>query len=136
MTQSTAVQLWFDAAKSGNIKSLEQQLAQGIDINTTDKKENTALHLATKAAHLKTMSFLIAQGANLNATNDWLSTPLHLCEKDIDAIRVLLEAGADPNLKDKDWDYPYYFAFYGSMTRELTELYIKYGAHLIFKSDM
>jgi hypothetical protein len=29
-----------------------------------------------------------------------------------------------------DYDYPYYFAFCGSMTRELTELYIKHEANL------
>ncbi len=26
-------------------------------------------------------------------------------------IRILLETGADPNILDKDYDYPYYFAF-------------------------
>jgi len=52
------------------------------------------------------------------------------------AIRILLEAGADPNILDKDYDYPYYFAFYGSMSKELSDLYIKHGAKLIYKKDM
>ena len=50
----------------------------------------------------------------------------------MDAIRVLPEAGANPNILDADYDYPYYFAFYGAMTRELAELYIQHGANLQF----
>jgi len=122
--------LWFKAAAENDFNTLKKALEDGFDIHTTDKKENTALHLASKHAHLKSMELLIKHGANVDAQNDWLSTPLHLTEKNIDAIRMLLEAGAEPNIQDKDWDYPYYFAFYGSMTRELTMLYIKHGATL------
>ena len=111
---------WFSAAKSGNEKSLKAALESGNDINAVDELKNTALHYAAKQADLSAMSLLIEHGADLNAVNDRLSTPLHLTEKNVDTIRILLEAGADPNLKDSDWDYPYYFAFYGSMTRELT----------------
>jgi len=129
-------QQWFDAAKSGDIQLLKQILADGYDINSVDEKRNTALHHATKQQQYETMHFLIEKGAHLQIQNDWLSTPLHLCEKDIDAIRILLEAGADPNILDKDYDYPYYFAFYGSMSKELSDLYIKHGAKLIYKKDM
>ena len=127
---------WFEAAKAGDIDTLKQMLNDGFDINSQDEKLNTALHFSTKHQQYDTMRFLIAQGADLMLQNDWLSTPLHLCEKDIDAIRILLEAGANPNIKDKDYDYPYYFAFYGSMTKELTDLYIKHGAELVYKKDM
>jgi ankyrin repeat protein len=132
---STDEQKWFEAAKSGDEEALKQALESGADVNAVDDLENTALHYAAKQADLNVMSLLIENGADLNATNDRLSTPLHLTEKNIDAIRILLEAGADPNLKDSDWDYPYYFAFYGSMTRELTSLYIKHGAHLQYVGD-
>ncbi|GAV20288.1 ankyrin repeat domain-containing protein [Mariprofundus micogutta] len=121
---------WLDAAARCDEESLRHLLKLGADINTVDANKNTALHHATKQAHIAIMHFLIENGADLNAQNDRSSTPLHLTEKNIDTIRILLEAGADPNIKDADWDYPYYFAFYGSMTRELTDLYIKHGAHL------
>ncbi len=126
---------WFEAAKSGDLKALKQALESGFDVNSVDEKKNTALHHATIHAHLDAMRLLIEHGADLNATNDRLSTPLHLTEKNMDAIRILLEAGADPNLTDADYDYPYYFAFYGSMTRELTKLYIKHGANLMLYDD-
>jgi len=123
---------WWDAAEKGDTPTLQRLLVSGMDINSTDTKKNTALHLATKHAQLETIAFLIEHQANLDLQNDYDSTPLHLTEKNISSIRLLLEAGANPNIKDKDWDYPYYFAFYGSMVPELTKLYIKYGAHLVF----
>lgn len=129
-------QPWFDAAAQGNINTLKAMLTDSFDINAQDEKQNTALHLATKHQHYETMAFLIQQGANLILQNHWLSTPLHFCEKDIKAIRILLEAGADPNILDKDYDYPYYFAFYGSMSQELSDLYIQHGAKLTYKKDM
>ena len=121
---------WFEAAAAGDVEALKQALDQGIDVNVRDEAENTALHLATKHLHPDAMRLLIEHGADLNAQNDYLSTPLHLTEKNMETIRILLEAGADPNITDKDYDYPYYFAFYGSMPREMAELYIKHGANL------
>jgi ankyrin repeat protein len=126
---------WFDAAKAGDEESLKLALESGFDVNTVDELKNTALHYAASKAHLNVMHLLIENGAGLNLTNDRLSTPLHLTEKNMDAIRILLEAGADPNLTDADHDYPYYFAFYGSMTRELMKLYIKHGANLMLYDD-
>ena len=123
---------WLDAAQCCDEEALKELLQSGVDVNAVDAKKNTALHYATKQARISLMHFLIEHGADLNAVGERSSTPLHLTEKNIETIRILLEAGADPNIKDADWDYPYYFAFYGSMTHELTELYIKHGAHLKF----
>jgi ankyrin repeat protein len=133
---STTLETWFEAAKTGDMSSLKEALASGLDINSTDDKLNTALHHASKHAHLEVMDMLVEHGADVNLQNDWLSTPLHLCEKNIDSIRILLEAGTDPNLKNKDYNYAYYYAFYGSMSSKLTNLYIKHGAHLVYKKDM
>jgi len=44
--------------------------------------------------------------------------------------RCATQIGGDV-VTDKDYNYPYYYAFYGSMPRELTELYIKHGANLM-----
>ncbi len=133
--QTKKQEIWFSAAKNGDLVTLQQALDSGIDINLTDNTKNTALHLATLNGQLDVMAFLINHGADLNLQNAKLSTPLHLTEKKMDAIRILLEAGANPNILDADYDYPYYFAFYGSMTRELAELYIKHGAKLQFHGE-
>jgi len=131
----TDLNAWFKAAGSGDEEALQQLMNQGADVNAKDAGENTALHLATKHGHKNIMHLLIAHGADVNAQNDYLSTPLHLTERNMESIRILLEAGADPNMTDKDWNFPYYFAFYGAMSRELTELYIKHGANLMLYPD-
>ncbi|ATX81786.1 serine/threonine-protein phosphatase 6 regulatory ankyrin repeat subunit A [Mariprofundus ferrinatatus] len=134
--QNNEQESWFNSAKEGDLKSLQQTLESGFEINSTDQNGNSALHYASQGAHLDVMRFLIEHGADLNLQNSRLSTPLHLTAKNIDAIRILLEAGADPNIQDADWCYPYYFAFYGSMTRELSELYIKHGAKIQYIDKM
>ena len=137
MTERSNLERWFFAAKQGETDTLKQMLEIIGDINIADEgNKNRALHYAANKGQLDAMHFLIEHGADLNATNDKLETPLHVTEKNIDAIRILLEAGADPNLKDNCWDYPYYFAFYGSMTRELTDLYIKHGANLVYHDKL
>ncbi|MDX8388507.1 MAG: ankyrin repeat domain-containing protein [Ghiorsea sp.] len=136
MTQTTVLDPWFEAAKNGDITTLEQLLTSGTDINNKDNTEKTALHIATKQAQLETMTWLIEHGADLNAQDKWLSTSLHIAEKNVVQVRILLEAGADPNIKDKYYNDPYYFAFYGSLGKGLTDLYIKHGANLIYKKDM
>ena len=69
----TTPQVWFDAAKSGDIPTLQQALTDGFNINTVDDKLNTALHFATKEKQYETMHFLIKNGADFQMQNDWLS---------------------------------------------------------------
>jgi len=126
---------WFQAAQQGNSKKLRQLLERGISVNDHDEKQTTALHYAAKEGHIDSILFLIAQGADLNAITLQSETPLHFANRHEPSIRVLLEAGANPNLQDQDWNYPYYFAFYGAMTPEITRLYIQYGAHLKYVDD-
>jgi ankyrin repeat protein len=64
-----------------------------------------ALHLSTLDRNLRAVRWLIAHGVDVNAKRvlwDCNHTALHICtEHDIrDVARVLLDAGADPSIKD------------------------------------
>ncbi|MDQ6963100.1 MAG: ankyrin repeat domain-containing protein [Mariprofundaceae bacterium] len=125
--------LWFHAAQNHDQETLKTcLLAQPDLINHSDSKHNTALHHAAKKTDIDMMIWLISQGAEPGTLNLRHDTPLHFAERNEQAIRVLLEAGANPNIRNKDWNYPYYFAFYGAMTPEITRLYIKHGAELMY----
>jgi ankyrin repeat protein len=41
-------QTWFQAATEGDLNTLKQVLNDGFDINTQDKKLNTAMHHTIK----------------------------------------------------------------------------------------
>jgi len=73
-------------------------LDHGADVNATDMKSNTALHLATSSAVVET---LLNARANVNATNNEGETALSVvCKKqraDANVVEMLLKFGADPN---------------------------------------
>ena len=90
---------FFDAAKWGDVKLMQQYLEQGVDINARDASRmgSTALHYAAGAQKAEAVVFLLDRGADINALDDYGQTPLHgaatLMEPDI--ALLLMERGAD-----------------------------------------
>lgn len=107
------------AAQAYNDKAISALLEIGAQPNSTDRWGNTPLHLAAqvvsaeKNAYLTTFELLLKHHAHVNAINSSKETPLHLLAKYFlgkshslkraskrEAIRMLLEKGADLNLTD------------------------------------
>lgn len=80
----------FLALYEDDIKTVSQKLEQGIDVNAKNDTGQTLLH-ATQ--NMDMVKMLISKGANVNAIDDDSMTPMF--NKDIDLIKVLVEAGAD-----------------------------------------
>ena len=95
----------------------------GLDVNQTDGSGRTPLQLALMRNDEPSMAaFLIAKGADVNVdiegrSHSWHPLWIEMRRNRVDAglIRLLLEAGADPNVKDGDaillhqvmgWDEP------------------------------
>ncbi|CBJ32710.1 conserved unknown protein [Ectocarpus siliculosus] len=73
------------------------------DPNLRDGKAYGPLHLAAEAGHHRLTGVLLRNGARVDATNDFQETPLYLAaSRVIDAVRALLDAGADVNAKAGD----------------------------------
>jgi ankyrin repeat protein len=77
--------------------------------NPTSVNEDGALHLMAKRGNLTAVEWLLAHDANPNALwNHWgaLLTPLHLAvlSDHAEVARVLLDAGADPSIRDSMHD--------------------------------
>lgn len=77
-------------------------LQRGTDVNAPDKDGRTALHQAmiTPGVTLKFLRAMLNAGANVNATGVDGTTPLHhaAARGDVQRAKLLLGAGADPNL--------------------------------------
>ncbi|CEJ93283.1 hypothetical protein VHEMI08882 [[Torrubiella] hemipterigena] len=85
---------------------IEFLLKLGADVDALAEDGKTPLRFAATAAQPDAMQLLLAAGADPNKRdyNGW--TPLmHVCQysRDINRIRLLLEAGANPNASSMTW---------------------------------
>ncbi len=83
---------------------LNTMLKLGVDINTENQQEQTALTYALMSTNEEVAKWLIAHGANINHVNASGQTALHLAAKNGDEslCKKLLALGADVNLQDRD----------------------------------
>jgi ankyrin repeat protein len=96
-------------------------------VNCIYEDGQTPLHFACISRDHKIIAILVKQKANVNAKNKLRRTPLHYVaqiEEDMFAsdvvhsdepqnlktVKILLENGANPNIKDKDGKFPYQHA--------------------------
>lgn len=66
------------AAGNGHLEALKLLLNAGANLNSFDKKGNTALHWAAKNKHLEVVEFLIKKGIEVDVANDDGLTPSYL----------------------------------------------------------
>ena len=87
------------AALKGNMELVEQLIAKDADVN---KPGWAPLHYAATNGHIPIMSLLLDKHAYIDASSPNGSTPLMLAAKygTPTAVKLLLEAGADPLLKN------------------------------------
>ncbi|HET9216026.1 MAG TPA: ankyrin repeat domain-containing protein, partial [Terriglobia bacterium] len=108
------------ASREGCVECVKAMIAGGVDLNMPDPQGVTALIMATQNLHFDTAAVLIKAGADVNRWDLWGRTPLYMTvdvntlphggradlpsldeTTGLDLIRMLLEAGANPNLQLK-----------------------------------
>ena len=70
--------LLFSAAHSDNLELLTASLRAGVDINTSNSKGETALHIACKEGNTKATKLLLQNEANLLAVDRIGNAPIHV----------------------------------------------------------
>jgi uncharacterized protein len=108
------------ASREGCTECVKSMIAAGVDVNLQDPQGVTPLIMATQNLHFDTATVLIKAGADVNRWDLWGRTPLYMTvdvntlphggradrptldeTTGLDVIRMLLEAGANPNLQLK-----------------------------------
>ena len=92
------------AAHEGDVESLQQELDQGVDPNTTNRFGVTPLALACTGGHAAAVQLLLESGADPNLASPTGETPLMVAARTgvVDGVVSLLEHGADP-LARESW---------------------------------
>lgn len=95
-------------AKKGNVEMIKQQLAKGINIRYSNRKDEDALMMAVKNNHKQAATFLIEKGADVNAyyfpkgsKGRAYSLMYHaISNQNIEMIQLLINSGYEIRLLD------------------------------------
>jgi uncharacterized protein len=97
------------AASEGYLELLELTLDSGADVASLDSYRGTALIRAADRGHSDIVARLVQTKINVNHVNDlgWTALLEAVILGDgsgryVQTVRILLEAGADPDLADRD----------------------------------
>ena len=120
------------ACELGNVNAINVLLNAGAKPDIVDDDGNTILHAACSSDNSKeTIQALIDLGADVNATNKWAHTILmYDCELgNENAINVLLNAGAKPDIVDDEGYTSLHWACSSDNSKETIQAIIDHGAN-------
>lgn len=128
----------FKAVVENNVVEVENLISLGADVNTTEVSRQTLLHNAAfyseGNSHYQTIKVLLINGADVNSqTAVSNSTPLHYLVRraDVKTVQLLLDFGADVNLKDSYGEISLFKLFNGDKSKDksdIVKLLVEYGS--------
>ncbi len=92
----------FEAAKTGDIKTIDRYLSGNGDANAIDGMKNSLAHVAAYNRQASVLKALADSGADFGKGNGAGLSPLDIAAtiNDVESARVLLDAGADPDRRN------------------------------------
>jgi len=97
-----------EAARQGDLQTVQALLQQGLDVNGWGKDGTPALHWAVRVNDQDLVAVLLAAGADVNGANRYGLAPIHVAvqHRHADMVQRLLEAGASVELADASGELP------------------------------
>ena len=101
-----------DAARSGHLTTIVLLLDKGVDVNSKDRINCTALHLAAYHGYAECVELLLARGADVDAVTCYGWTPLHCAAAHghVHCGALLLARGASIGASGRGGRTPLYIA--------------------------
>ena len=87
--------LLHGAFQNQNLDAMEILVNGGADVNVRNKFNSTLLHEASASGNLKVIELLLRLRADVNALDRWRDSPLHKAFRYHDAVKLLVDGGAD-----------------------------------------
>ena len=101
------------AAENGMEQVAMLLLSSQANVDAPDVDRKTPLHSAASAGRASVIKRLLGYGAKVQASSRTKETPLHLAVKNEEAVEVLLNARAEPNVADMIGQTPLHIATRG-----------------------
>ncbi|KAN0142132.1 Ankyrin repeat-containing domain protein [Lactarius tabidus] len=109
-----------NVSQENGVGIVQLLLERGIDVNATDRHQNTSLHSASSLGKHEIARVLLDHGAKASLENDRAKTPLHIVSQGncwfqddgLGVVKLLLERGADIHARDEDDATPLHLACY------------------------
>ena len=101
---------FFDEVQKGRLRSLQESVNNGFDVNLTNGNGDTPLMIAILHGNRKLIDFLVHKGANVNHVNINGNSALHFAlayDKTGQIGEYLIEKGADDSIKNSNVLTPY-----------------------------
>eukprot|EP01017_Pseudomicrothorax_dubius_P026895 TRINITY_DN3040_c0_g1_i1.p1 TRINITY_DN3040_c0_g1~~TRINITY_DN3040_c0_g1_i1.p1 ORF type:complete len:238 (-),score=84.03 TRINITY_DN3040_c0_g1_i1:89-754(-) len=103
-------EFFIDSCRSGELEDIKEALSNEADVNFVGAGGNNALHMAGANGHAEVVKFLITKvrPETINSPNEAGNTPLHwaIINNKKDIVQILVENGADCNLKNSNGERP------------------------------
>lgn len=125
-----------EISEENEVEIIQKLIEKRLDINSVDDQGNTLLHHSVMKGNLEVIQKLLELGSKVDAKNEDDETPLHIAakiEREYDediAFKIsvmLLEKGANPNIKDELGNTVVHYAARNGNLRLLEALFKKGG---------
>jgi ankyrin repeat protein len=122
----------FVETRENNLAEVSRLLSVGADVNATNDRGWTSLHLASLWGHMQVLKELLEHGADIESTTSYGRTPLHFAcaSGHLAVVNELLSRGANTRAKDHLGDTPLHDASYSGYVA-IVQALLSGGANLL-----